>query len=184
MAVIATAAVPVWAATTTKFKDVPSNHWAAQAIAKATQTGVIRPPAKGTFRPDQPVTRAELAAILVRAIDYLESRGPVKISSSPAKPDVIPQQLAALAKFPPQHPAHANLSRLVKGGYLPPDHEGKGFLPTPANINQPASAEEVASGVAGVMIRVTEKRTALESPETLQEGERPETREQELKGRT
>jgi hypothetical protein len=135
------------------------------------------PAGKDQFRPDQPVTRAELATILVRAINYLESLGPVKISTSPAKPEVPPEQLAALARFPRSHPAHPRLDRLVRGGYLVPDAEGRAFMPTPDTINQPATAGEVATAIAGVMIRITEKRAALETPETLQEGDRPETRE-------
>jgi len=173
-------AAPLFAATPApKFKDVPASHWAAKPIAAATQKGVMRPAAKDQFRPDQPVTRAELAAVLVRAINYLESQGPVKISSSPAKPDVPPAQLLALGRFPTTHAAYPNLNRLVKGGYLIPDAQGKAFVPTPATINQNATGAEVATAIAGMMIRITEKRAALETPETLQEGLRPETRERD-----
>jgi hypothetical protein len=158
------------------FKDVPDSHWAGQAIRRAAKQGLMPPVSKNQFRPSAPVTRAELAAVLVRVIDYLESKGPVRISSSPAKPEVSPRELVVLARFKKTHPSYAALNRLITGGYLIPDSKGSVFLPTPRNINQPASAEEVAAGFAGVMIRITEKRTALEHPETLQEGDRPETR--------
>jgi hypothetical protein len=175
-AALATACVSLAAAPAPRFKDVPVNHWAASAIATAAQRGVMPPVTRDTFRPNQPVTRAELATILVRTINHLESRGPVKISSSPAKPEVPPEQLTALAKFNRRQPYYTHLERLIKGGYLIPNAEGNSFVPTPANINQPVTAAEVAAAVAGMMIRITEKRAALETPETLQEGDRPETR--------
>lgn len=174
---LGTFSLPASAAPAARFKDVPAKHWAATAIAKATQKGVMRPAAKDAFQPDKPVTRAELAAILVQAIDYLESQGPVKIGSSPAKPEVAPSQLAMLAKFAKTDPIYATLERLVSGGYLVPDAHGSAFMPSPANVNQPTTAREVAAAVAGMMIRITEKRNALEHPETLQEGDRPETRQ-------
>jgi len=50
-----------------KFKDVPANHWAAEAINKAAKAGVITGVAPDTFGLGQPVTREQLAAILDRA---------------------------------------------------------------------------------------------------------------------
>jgi S-layer homology domain len=177
LVVLATLCLPAWAAPAIRFKDVPTKYWAASAIANATQKGVMRPTAKDRFQPEKPVTRAELATILVRAIDYLESQGPVKIGSSSAKPEVPPNQLALLAKFAKSEPSYPTLERLITGGYLVPDARGRAFLPTPETLNKPATATEVAAAVAGMMIRITEKRNALEHPETLQEGDRPETRQ-------
>jgi len=177
LVLIAVLGRPAAAAPAARFKEVPAQHWAATAIAKATQKGVMAPATKDTFQPNQPVTRAELAVILVRAIDYLEAQGPVKIGTSPVKPEIPPVQQATLARFPKSHPAHAAMERLILGGYLIPDAHGKAFLPTPETINQAATAGEVATAVAGLMIRVTEKRNALEHPETLQEGDRPETQQ-------
>ena len=42
------------------------NHWAAQHIRWAMEEGLIRGYPDGSFRPDKPVTRAELATILPR----------------------------------------------------------------------------------------------------------------------
>jgi hypothetical protein len=154
---------------------VPPGHWAARAIGKVVEWKLMPVASGNRFQPDQPVTRAELAAILVRTIDYLESRGPVKLSTSPAKPDPRPEPLAALARFDPSHAAYRDLERLVRGGYLIPDAEARAFLPTPENVDRPVTATEVATAMAGMMLRITEKRTALEHPETLQEGVRPET---------
>jgi len=55
------------AETMPQFKDVPANHWAAAAIKKAADAGVISGVAPNTFGLGQPVTREQLAAILDRA---------------------------------------------------------------------------------------------------------------------
>ena len=46
------------------FKDVSVNHWANDAIANAVRQGWIKGFPDGTFKPDQPVTRAEMALII------------------------------------------------------------------------------------------------------------------------
>ncbi|ADU50183.1 cell wall hydrolase/autolysin [Thermaerobacter marianensis DSM 12885] len=48
------------------FRDVPGDHWAAVSIERLKRAGIIEGFADGTFRPDEPVTRAQLAAILDR----------------------------------------------------------------------------------------------------------------------
>ena len=52
------------AAVTARFSDVPEDHWAAEAIEWATDTGIIAGTGDGTFEPNKPVTRAQLAVIL------------------------------------------------------------------------------------------------------------------------
>lgn len=54
------------AGTVAGFADVPKGHWAADAIRWAVEAGIMRGFPDGTFRPDQPVTRAELAAVVSR----------------------------------------------------------------------------------------------------------------------
>lgn len=49
-----------------RFSDVPAGHWAAAAIRNAVDAGLLQGYPDGTFRPDQPVTRAELAVVLQR----------------------------------------------------------------------------------------------------------------------
>lgn len=49
------------------FSDVPSNHWGAEAIAKVAKTGLMKGYKDGTFKPDQPLTRAEMATLAVAA---------------------------------------------------------------------------------------------------------------------
>lgn len=55
-----------------KCKTDYAGHWAEAAIEKVKAAGLMSGYPDGKFRPDQPVTRAELAAVLVRLIDKLE----------------------------------------------------------------------------------------------------------------
>ncbi|MFZ5650689.1 MAG: S-layer homology domain-containing protein [Bacillota bacterium] len=47
------------------FSDVPSDHWAAGFISSGVKSGILKGYPDGTFRPEDLVTRAELAALLV-----------------------------------------------------------------------------------------------------------------------
>jgi len=49
-----------------RFSDVGNAHWHSQAIHYLTNVGVLRGFPDGTFRPDDPMTRAELTATLSR----------------------------------------------------------------------------------------------------------------------
>ena len=53
--------------------DVSANHWAAKAIAICTKLGWINGYPDGTFRPDQKITRAELMAMINRALERTPS---------------------------------------------------------------------------------------------------------------
>lgn len=48
------------------FADVPPNHWAAKDIEAVKDAGILVGGTDGNFNPDQPVTRAQLAAVLHR----------------------------------------------------------------------------------------------------------------------
>ncbi|MBB6674852.1 S-layer homology domain-containing protein [Cohnella nanjingensis] len=49
---------------TGSFSDVPVSHWASQAIGNAVSRGWMKGYPDGTFRPEQSITRAEMAALL------------------------------------------------------------------------------------------------------------------------
>ena len=49
--------------------DVTANYWAANAIAVCAKLGWINGYPDGTFRPDQTVTRAEMMAMINRALE-------------------------------------------------------------------------------------------------------------------
>jgi hypothetical protein len=53
--------------TPSSFKDVAQDHWALRYIETARQRGIIGGYPDGTFRPNQPVTRAEIAKMVVMA---------------------------------------------------------------------------------------------------------------------
>lgn len=59
----------------TDFNDI-KNHWAKDTIEKWKDKGVISGYPDGTFKPDNPVTHAELAKILTLAFD-LQERSPL-----------------------------------------------------------------------------------------------------------
>lgn len=51
------------------YKDVSPNRWSAKAIETVTRAGLMTGYPDGTFRPDNNVTRAEFAKMLVVALD-------------------------------------------------------------------------------------------------------------------
>lgn len=53
------------------FDDVPASHWAAGYIEKLEQLGITTGYPDGTYRPDNPVTRAETAAFIAIAFSLL-----------------------------------------------------------------------------------------------------------------
>lgn len=67
---------------TLPFNDVPRNHWAFRFIATAKAAGLVEGYPDGSFRPNNNITRAEIAAILVRAAGFATN------TSGPRFPDV------------------------------------------------------------------------------------------------
>ncbi|WP_212961513.1 Ig-like domain-containing protein [Cohnella xylanilytica] len=60
------------------YSDVSNQHWASGYISIATENGIFTGYEDGRFRPDQAVTREELAAVMVR---YLKLEAPASISN-------------------------------------------------------------------------------------------------------
>ncbi|GEM_PF-934406 len=58
------------------FKDVPTTAWYAGALVTAVEAGVISGYEDYTFRPHEPVTREQMAAILTRAMSFAGSELP------------------------------------------------------------------------------------------------------------
>ena len=48
------------------FSDVSKDFWAYDAITELAEQGILNGYEDGTFRPDEPITRAEAAAIIDR----------------------------------------------------------------------------------------------------------------------
>lgn len=64
------------------FMDVANDSWYNEEISTLVQAGVLSGYEDGTFRPDQPVTRAELATILVRVQGGSASAGNTTFSDT------------------------------------------------------------------------------------------------------
>jgi len=60
--------------TTSEFRDVPAGYWANKEIAAARKAGIISGDPGGTFRPDSPASRAEIAKMIAVAFK-LEVKG-------------------------------------------------------------------------------------------------------------
>ncbi len=54
-----------------KFIDVPDNHWAKEYIDTISNMGVMQGYEDNTFKPDNPISRAEMAVIIKRVLDYI-----------------------------------------------------------------------------------------------------------------
>ncbi|MFE5323978.1 S-layer homology domain-containing protein [Paenibacillus sp. NPDC056579] len=77
------------AAASSSFKDVSSSEWYASVVASAVNAKIIDGYEDNTFKPNQAISREELAAMVVRALAY-----------AGAKPDVsADRQSELLAKF-------------------------------------------------------------------------------------
>jgi hypothetical protein len=55
------------------FADVPTNHWAYDAIAELAAKGLVEGFPDGTFKGNQPMTRYEMAMIVARIIARIEA---------------------------------------------------------------------------------------------------------------
>lgn len=62
------------ATSTCSFTDVPADHWAANAIALAQDLGWINGYSDGTFKPNQPITRAEAMTLINRVLERAVDR--------------------------------------------------------------------------------------------------------------
>jgi subtilisin len=58
----------------TRFKDVGSNNFASGFIESAAEQGILKGFPDGTFRPDEPVTRAEMAILISKAYSLPNSQ--------------------------------------------------------------------------------------------------------------
>ncbi len=68
----------------TAFSDVSSDYWAAQFIQQLSQRGVIAGFPDGTFRPEEPVTRAQFAAMVDKAFQKAQQRQAINFTDVPS----------------------------------------------------------------------------------------------------
>ncbi|MGM9592588.1 MAG: S-layer homology domain-containing protein [Oscillospiraceae bacterium] len=57
---------------TNDFNDIPDTYWACPAISTLTNAGILKGFEDGSFRPSEPVTRAQMAAIIARFANLSE----------------------------------------------------------------------------------------------------------------
>lgn len=50
------------------FKDVDKNRWSAKSIKKVAELGIVTGYPDGTFKPDRPITREEMAAVIAKMV--------------------------------------------------------------------------------------------------------------------
>lgn len=74
------------------FSDVPSNFWAANSISTVTKANLMKGYSDGTFRPNQPMTREEVAALF----NNITNDGTAAFLSSKFK-DITSDRWSALA---------------------------------------------------------------------------------------
>jgi hypothetical protein len=83
------------------YKDVPADYWAVPAIAEAYETGFVQGYPDGTFRPQQPVTKASAIASLAQNLN-LEGAAVAAIPAPQTSPAASP---APQANSAPQQAA-------------------------------------------------------------------------------
>src|SRR5439155_7414797 len=71
------------------FADVPTDHWAFDAIAELAAKGIIEGFPDGTFKGDRGVTRYEVAMIVARILARIEAiKIPAPAAAAPTAPQV------------------------------------------------------------------------------------------------
>ncbi|MBD2021224.1 S-layer homology domain-containing protein, partial [Leptolyngbya sp. FACHB-36] len=68
----------------TAFPDVPSNYWASSFIQELVTRQVIAGFPDGTFRPEEPVTRAQFASMIRKAFSRQAIRNPAQFNDVPS----------------------------------------------------------------------------------------------------
>lgn len=76
--------VPAPAFAQTAFSDVDSNYWASPFIAELVRRNIVAGFPDNTFRPEQPVTRAQFAAMLGKAFQKTAERGAIQFTDVPS----------------------------------------------------------------------------------------------------
>lgn len=71
-------------AQTAAFSDVPSNYWASPFIAELVRRDIIAGFPDSTFKPEQPVTRAQFGAMISKAFQKAPERAAIQFTDVPA----------------------------------------------------------------------------------------------------
>lgn len=139
-------------AQTTGFKDVPPDHWAADALKEVVAKGIMNGFPDGTFRGDQPVTRYELAVTLARFMRQVEESLKDLKARTPKVSIAVPLK--------PQHWAFKDMQFLISHGYISEES------PLLRDLSKPADPDTVSAVLAQAIIGLVERYTI--SPEELE----------------
>jgi hypothetical protein len=118
------------------FKDVPENHWANKTIARAVANGLMAGYPNNTFKPNQPISRAEAFSIMAKGINC---------PMDECKADTVLSQYCDGDKVPSW--AKVPVAKVLETG-------GISDFPNPNQIapNQDASRAEIASMLESVRV--------------------------------
>ena len=132
-------------AQTTRFSDVPANHWAADSVNKLVGIGILQGATKkptgktaSNYDGNKPVTRYELAVTLYRFVQYIE------------RADKQPK-----SKLGAEVDGPKAVELLVKGGYLPASS------PLVKDGAKLVTANQLADAMGQVIAKAREKRVPI-----------------------
>lgn len=115
------------------FRDVPAGYWAAGAIDDLVGAGVIKGFPDGTFRPEEPVTRAQFVSLLVRYLPpRLEVQTPVELQGPPTP---------VFSDIPPGYWAAADIYKAVGLDWI----QGESFTKPAFHPLDPLTRGQLAS---------------------------------------
>ena len=146
---------------TVNFSDI-SGHWAESTINKWKDKGIIAGYADGTFKPDNPVTRAELAKILTEAFELKEKTSLEEYDDMDSSSWYYPY-VQCSEKYIPVYPLAENYPSNMP--YIEnQEHSGTtfGFLPE-------VDAIRVHVAEALVEIKKEKENITIELPSTIQD---------------
>ncbi|MGE5372323.1 MAG: S-layer homology domain-containing protein [Solirubrobacterales bacterium] len=117
------------------FKDVNTKHWAFGQIEAASRAGLLKGYTNGTFRPNQPVTRAETAALLLKLTGQTSPALTLPASVRDVKPDSWAKKSIATV-------LDAGIMKTITPGSFAPD--------------RPATRGQIARGMAAMLTMAPE----------------------------
>ncbi|MEW9700141.1 N-acetylmuramoyl-L-alanine amidase [Paenibacillus sp. SI8] len=80
-------------ATTNGYKDLPATHWASPVFASAKKLNLLQGYQDGTIRPDQPITRGEVAVLFDRLLQMAQPAAKQISATASQKFDDVPVSL-------------------------------------------------------------------------------------------
>jgi hypothetical protein len=156
-----------------EFPDVPADYWARPFIDDLSRRGIITGLEDGTYRPEQPVTRAQFAALIQSILPPDQSQAAIAFNDVNADYWATPAINAAVqagflrgypdGSFQPDQPVSRVqvLASLVNGLQLSP-------AATTNIVNQFADADQIPNWANPVVATATEEGLVVNYPDVDQ----------------